>query len=115
VAIYFDTAANSKTSDGTGFDDGTVVALLTIISDGTTSSFTRTNASGTTPANGQGAAKIHAVIDATSGNFVDANYLEDVTNLIFGINFQSNLNYPAGTSTTVRTSSRRTWCQNQGA
>lgn len=93
VAIYFDTNQNANTATGTGFDDGIMVALLTI--DSNSSVFTLLSAN-----NGQGSARLHAGI-LQPGDFVDANYLEGVMSLIFGMDFESSLNYPANTSTTV--------------
>ena len=94
VAIYFDTAANANTATGTGFDDGTLVALLTIIPDGSLSTFTATSST-----EGQGSTKLRAVVQQP-GDFIDANYLEGISELLYGIKFESNLNYPAGSSQT---------------
>ncbi|MYN05210.1 flocculation-associated PEP-CTERM protein PepA [Pseudoduganella sp. DS3] len=93
VAIYFDTARNANTATGTGFDDGIMVALLTI--DSNTSVFQLL--SGT---NGQGSARLHAGLLAP-GDFIDVNYLEGISSLLFGIDFESSLNFPANTSTTT--------------
>lgn len=93
VAIYFDTAQNANTATGTGFDDGIMVALLTI--DTNTSVFSLLAAN-----NGQGSARLHAGLLAP-GDFIDPAYLDGVTSLLFGIDFQSSLNYPADTSTTT--------------
>lgn len=93
VAIYFDTAQNANTATGVGFDDGLMVALLTI--DSNTSVFQLLG-----PNNGQGSARLHAGMLAP-GDFVNPNYFEGVMNLIFGIDFQSSLNYPADTSATT--------------
>lgn len=95
VAIYYDTARNANTSTGTGFDDGTLIALLTIVSDGTTSQFSTLPGSGT----GQGSAKLSAE-RIEDGDFINQNYLDGVQRLLFGMNFESNLNYPSGTSMT---------------
>lgn len=93
VAIYFDTNQNANTATGQGFDDGIMVALLTI--DSNTSVFSLLGAN-----NGQGSARLHASI-LEAGDFVDPNYFEGVMSLIFGIDFQSSLNFPAETSTTT--------------
>jgi len=94
VAIYFDTAANASTTAGTGFDDGTLVALLTIVPDNTQSTFTITSAS-----SGQGSTKLSArLVDA--GDFINPNYFQVEAGQNFGINFESNLNFPAGNSST---------------
>lgn len=93
VAIYFDTARNANTPTGAGFDDGIMVALLTI--DTTSAVFNVFS-----PNNGQGSAKLHAG-QSEAGDFVDANYFEGVMSLIFGVNFESSLNYPAGTAATA--------------
>jgi hypothetical protein len=93
VAIYYDTAANASTTAGTGFDDGTLIALLTIVPGNTQSTFTIAGAGG------QGSTKITA-LKMEAGDFIDPNYLDGVSSLLFGVNFESNLNYPAGNSTT---------------
>jgi hypothetical protein len=95
VAIYYDTAHNSNTADGTGFDDGTLIAMLTITPGGTSSQF----ATDPLTLQGQGSAKLHAAI-VESSDFINPAYLDGVTDFLFGMNFESNLNYPAGTSTT---------------
>jgi len=95
VAIYFDTAANASTSAGTGFDDGTLVALLTIVPDNTQSTFTVTGAN-----SGQGSTKMSARV-VENGDFIDQNYLQGISELLFGVNFESNLNFPAGNSYTT--------------
>jgi hypothetical protein len=95
VAIYYDTAANASTSAGTGFDDGTLVALLTIVPDNTQSTFTVTGAN-----SGQGSTKMNARVVET-GDFIDQNYLQGISELLFGVNFESNLNFPAGNSYTT--------------
>ena len=93
VAIYYDTAANASTTGGTGFDDGQLIALLTIVPSNTQSTFTIAGAGG------QGSTKITA-LQLEAGDFIDPNYLDGVSQLLFGVNFESNLNYPAGNSTT---------------
>lgn len=95
VAIFYDTAHNSNTATGTGFDDGTMIALMTIDSSGTTSQFSTLPGTGT----GQGSAKLHASV-SQAGDFVNANYLQGVVDFLFGMNFESDLNYPATTSMT---------------
>ena len=97
VAIYFDTARNANTVTGQGFDDGIMVALLTI--DSNSSVFTVFNPGPSNP-NGQGSAKLHAGI-LEAGDFVDPNYFEGVMSLIFGMDFESSLNYPAGSAGTA--------------
>lgn len=94
VALYYDTAANADTINGTGFDDGTLIAMLTIVPDGTTSTFSITGAGA-----GQGAAKLSAQI-VEAGDFIDQNYLENVQRLLFGLDFESTLNFPAGAAFT---------------
>jgi len=97
VAIYYDAKANSNTADGTGFDDGELIALLTIVQDGTTSQFTAIN--GTTT--GQGSARLHATVDAANGDFINNAYLAGISDMLFGINFESTLNYPANAANTT--------------
>lgn len=94
VAIYYDTAMNANTADGTGFTDGTLIALLTIVSDGTESFF---NTSGGN--RGSGNATLHAEI-VEAGDFINQDYLSGLTELLFGVNFESNLNYPANSAST---------------
>jgi hypothetical protein len=96
VAIFYDTQRNANTANGTGFDDGEMIALLTITKEGTTSQFSTLPGSGT----GQGSAKLSAEI-VENGDFIKAAYLEGVQKLLFGMNFESNLNYPSGTSMTT--------------
>jgi hypothetical protein len=95
VAIYYDANANASTTGGTGFDDGQLIALLTIVPTDTQSTFTVAGDGG------QGATKITAV-KFEAGDFIDPNYLAGVSELLFGIKFESNLNYPAGNSATTQ-------------
>jgi hypothetical protein len=95
VAIYYDAAANASTTGGTGFDDGKLIALLTIVPNNTQSTFTITGG-----AAGQGSTKLNAqIVEAT--DFIDPAYLQGVSQMLFGVNFESNLNYPAGNSATL--------------
>jgi hypothetical protein len=91
VAIYYDTKANAFTSAGTGFDDGVMVALLTVDPTYTLSTFTTTIATG----NGLGSTKMKATV-LEKGDFIDQNYLAGLTQVVF--NYDSNLNLPAGDS-----------------
>ncbi|MGW8389849.1 flocculation-associated PEP-CTERM protein PepA [Pseudoduganella sp. HUAS MS19] len=93
VAIYFDTNQNANTATGEGFDDGIMIALLTIDSNSSVFQLLAPN-------NGQGSARLHAGMLAP-GDFINPDYLEGVSSLLFGIDFQSSLNYPADTSTTT--------------
>jgi len=96
VAIYYDTNANASTTGGTGFDDGTLIALLTIVPDNTQSTFTVTGAG-----QGQGSTKLTArLVDA--GDFINPNFIQIDAGQNFGINFESSLNYPAGNSSTTK-------------
>jgi hypothetical protein len=95
VAIYFDTAQNANTATGTGFDDGIMVALLTI--DSNTSTFFVPDPS---KPSGLGSAKLTAsMIEGI--DFINPDYFEGVISLLFGIDFESNLNYPAGSAATT--------------
>jgi hypothetical protein len=94
VAIYYDAAANASTTGGTGFDDGQLIALLTIVPSNTQSTFTIAGAGG------QGSTKLNAQ-KVEAGDFIDPNFLDGVSELLFGVNFESNLNYPAGNSATL--------------
>lgn len=100
VAIFYDTARNANTVAGTGFDDGKLIALFTIDSGSDTFKTTSSFNSYTDGSGGLGSAKIHAGLLQT-GDFVDANYLVGISQFLFGINFQSNLNYPAEDSQTA--------------
>jgi hypothetical protein len=93
VAIYYDTKANAFTSAGTGFDDGIMVALLTVDPNVTLSTFTTTIATG----NGLGSTKMTAS-KREAGDFIDQNYLAGLTTVSF--TYDSNLNLPAGDSLT---------------
>jgi hypothetical protein len=94
VAIYYDAAANASTTGGTGFDDGQLIALLTIVPNNTQSTFTIAGGGG------QGSTKLNAqLVEAT--DFINPAYLDGVSELLFGVNFESNLNYPAGNSATL--------------
>jgi hypothetical protein len=93
VAIYYDTQANAFTSTGTGFDDGIMVALLTVDPNVTLSTFTTTIATG----NGLGSTKMTAAV-SEAGDFINQNYLAGLTKLSF--TYDSNLNLPAGDSMT---------------
>ena len=93
VAIYYDTQANAFTSTGTGFDDGIMVALLTVDPNVTLSTFTTDSATGV----GIGSTKMTASI-LESGDFIDQNYLAGLTSVTF--KYDSNLNLPAGDSLT---------------
>ena len=95
VAIYYDSAMNANTATGTGFDDGTLIALLTIVADGTDSFFNATAGN-----RGFGSASLHAEV-VEQGDFINANFLEGFNELLFGLNFESNLNYPANSADTV--------------
>jgi hypothetical protein len=94
VAIYYDSAMNANTANGTGFDDGTLIALLTIVADGTDSFF-----NATTGNRGFGSASLHAEV-IEQGDFINANFLDGFNELLFGLNFESNLNYPANSANT---------------
>lgn len=98
VAIYYDTAMNANTMAGTGFDDGKLIAMFTI--DNGDSAFPTYSSFVSQGLSGNGSARIHGSL-SQAGDFVDANYLQNVSDFIFGLNFQSNLNYPAGDSTAL--------------
>jgi hypothetical protein len=95
VAIYYDTNHNADTVAGTGFDDGILIAMLTVVGNGTTSNFSVTGANA-----GQGSAKLSAEVLETGVDFINAAYLENVERLLFGLDFESTLNYPAGAGET---------------
>jgi hypothetical protein len=93
VAIFYDTKANAFTSAGTGFDDGVMVALLTVDPNVTLSTFTTSIATG----NGLGSTKMKASV-LEAGDFINENYLVGLKDVYF--NYDSNLNLPAGDSLT---------------
>lgn len=94
VAIFYDTARNANTLTGTGFDDGIMIALLTIDQNNSTFDVLFND-----PSRGQGSARLHAGL-LEAGDFINPAYLEGIDALLFGIDFQSNLNFPADTSAT---------------
>ena len=95
VAIYYDTKANALTSAGTGFDDGVLVALLTVDPTYTLSTFSTSLTDGL----GLGSTKMRASI-REKGDFINKNFLVGLDdNVVF--NYDSNLNIPAGDSSTV--------------
>jgi hypothetical protein len=96
VAIYYDTKANANTATGTGFDDGQLIALLTIVADNSLSQFEATSAT-----TGQGSTQLHAVVNSALGDFVNTSFLQGLTSLGLDVQFDSNLNYPAGSSATT--------------
>jgi len=96
VAIYYGANPNASTTGGTGFDDGKLIALLTIVPDNTLSTFTIGNDGG-----GQGTTKLNAKI-VEGGDFIDPVYLQGVAEMLFGIKYESTLNYPAGNSATTK-------------
>jgi len=93
VAIFYDTKANAFTSTGTGFDDGIMVALLTVDPTYTLSTFTTSTVTG----NGLGSTKMKASV-LEKGDFIDQKYLVGLHDVVF--NYDSNLNLPAGDSIT---------------
>ncbi|KQY00213.1 hypothetical protein ASD28_12875 [Massilia sp. Root133] len=94
VAIYYDTKANAFTSTGTGFDDGVMVALLTVDPTYTLSTFSTNTVNG----EGLGSTKMRASI-LESDDFINENYLVGLKEVVF--NYDSNLNLPAGDSLTT--------------
>jgi hypothetical protein len=88
VAIFYDTKANAFTSAGTGFDDGIMVALLTVDPTSTLSTFTTNTVTGA----GLGSTKMTASL-IEKDDFIDQRYLAGLTNVSF--KFDSNLNLPA--------------------
>lgn len=103
VSIFYDTAGSGKNADtatGTGFDDGQEVLRMTI-TEGVPGFATLTNFSalvgGLGGGTGQGSAKVYARIKEP-GDFVDENFFEGVIDYIWDIEFQSDVNYPPGTS-----------------
>jgi hypothetical protein len=95
VAIFYDPAHNANTATGTGFDDGILIAYLTVTQNGTSSQFKTIPGTGA----GTGSSTVSAKI-VEAGDFINAFYLEGVGNLLNGLTFSSTINYPAGTSTT---------------
>lgn len=102
ISIFFDQpglGANANTSTGTGFADGLEILRMTI-DDGSSTFPTQSTFTATSATAGQGSSKIHAAVNLANGDFVNSDYLVGITDFIYNIEFQSNLNYPAGTSTT---------------
>jgi hypothetical protein len=103
ISIFFDESglgANAKTADGTGFTDGIEILRMTI-SDGIPTFPTQSTFTATSATTGQGSSKIYAAVNLANGDFVNSNYLVGIESFIYDIEFQSNLNYPAGTSITT--------------
>lgn len=108
ISIYYDTAtggSNANTTLGTGFDDGLEVMRMTIdegVPGFATNTVFTALVGGLGGGTGQGSAKIHAALDSANGDFVDPNYFKGLTDFIFNTEFQSTVNYPAGTSATTK-------------
>jgi len=109
VSIFYDTPTTesggtaANTATGAGFDDGIEVMRMTI-DDGepgfaTLSTFTAL-VGGLGGGTGLGAAKIHGSL-RSPGDFVNPNYLQGVPAFIMDFDYEADLNFPPGTSTTV--------------
>lgn len=99
ISIFYDeagltdagTQANSLT--GEGFDDGIEIARFSVLP-GEFSSFEVTS-----PGTGAGTAQLEFQVSAAL-DFVDPDFLEGILGAIMDLHFDSNLNYPPGTSNT---------------
>lgn len=98
ISIFYDDGgiANTQadTDTGNGFDDGTEIARFSLI--GGISSFTADISNST----GAGTAKLHFELVA-GADFVNDDFLEGILSAIMKMTFDSNLNYPPGTSNTT--------------
>jgi len=96
-SIYYDDIGaggqKANVAAGTGFDDGIEVARFSVIA--VPSTFTAN--SGTT---GNGTATLTGVLQLVL-DFVDPNYIVGLDGKIFDLEFQSNQQFPAGTSATT--------------
>lgn len=93
-AIYYDSVPNANVANGTGFDNGILVASGSILP-GQLTTFT---ASVTTTGALQG---IGSTILEGLVNYVDPLYIDPSTNFIFDFRFEGTLNYPPLDSTTA--------------
>jgi len=102
ISIFYDdrdlagggTQANSAT--GTGFNDGKEIARFTVVPGGFSSFEVLT----LDPDTGAGTAKLEFDISAAL-DFVDPAFLQGVLGAVMDLHFDSNLNYPPGTSATT--------------
>ncbi|MDB5960850.1 MAG: hypothetical protein JWP59_2144 [Massilia sp.] len=93
VAIYYDTAQNANHDAGSGFDDGTQIALLTVVPEGSTSNFT-SSLNEDDQLVGVGGTSLNAG-KVEGSDYIDQAYLQGLVGMTFNMNFQSTLNYPA--------------------
>jgi hypothetical protein len=102
ISIFFDDLATggtpAATAAGTGFVDGKEILRMTI-TDGPPDFQTLSSFFATGPT-GQGSTKIYAAL-LQADDFIDEDYIVGATELLYDIEFQSNLNFPAGASTTT--------------
>ena len=98
VSIFYDDGdlANTQgnTGDGTGFDDGTEIARLTVESG--TSNFTVEF----DPDEGTGSSSVHFELTALT-DFVNEDFLEGILGAVADLEFESNQQFPSGTSQTT--------------
>lgn len=98
ISIFYDDGglANTQadTDTGTGFDDGTEIARFSL--EEGISNFTADVGEG----NGAGTAQLEFLITAAL-DFVDPEFLEGILGAIMDLHFDSNLNFPPGTSDTT--------------
>jgi hypothetical protein len=101
ISIFYDeqgllgAGTQADTDTGLGFDDGIEIARFTVVS-GSFSSFEVTDLD---PATGAGTATLDFEVSAAL-DFVDPAFLQGILGSIMDLHFDSNLNYPPGTSAT---------------
>jgi hypothetical protein len=98
ISIFYDDGGlantQARTSNGTGFDDGTEIARFTLT--GGVSNFTAVIDA---DPNGSGSAQLDFNVLAAL-DFANPAFLQGVLAAVMDLHFDSNLNYPAGTSAT---------------
>ena len=96
ISIFYDdgglTNTQANTLAGTGFDDGTEIARFSL-----TSGISNFTAVIDDDPNGSGSAQLDFDISAAL-DFVDPAFLEGILAAIMDLHFDSNLNFPPGTS-----------------
>jgi len=97
ISIFYDdgglAGTQANTATGAGFDDGTEIARFSLVSG--ISTFTADIGDG----DGAGTARLRFELVAV-GDTVNAAFLDGIIGAIMKMTFDSNLNYPPGTSTT---------------
>jgi len=102
ISIFYDdrdlvgAGTQADREAGTGFDDGIEIARFSVVPGG----FSSFEVLSLDPATGAGTAKLEFVVSAVL-DFVNPDFLEGVLGAVMDLHFDSNLNYPPGTSATT--------------